>query len=111
MLTQEVSEIDRLLIISELEQVIQSLLIDDTVNVEFEIEDNGNEKVITITTTSTLPGTERTEEAAPIEETEEESGGSSDNGNGGDSNDPEPQPEPEPQPGEVISEVPGVPFG
>jgi hypothetical protein len=54
LLTQEVSEIDRLLIISELEQVLQSLVTDQSINVEFDIEDNGNEKVLTITTTSTL---------------------------------------------------------
>jgi uncharacterized FlaG/YvyC family protein len=66
-------------IISELEQVIQSLVTDQTINIEFDIEDNGNEKVITITTTSTLPETEMAEEIAPEEEAEEESS----NGNGG----------------------------
>jgi hypothetical protein len=38
------------------------------INVEFDVEDNGNEKVITITTTSTL--TEMVEEE-PTEEVEE----------------------------------------
>ena len=37
MLTQEVSEVDRLLIISELEQVIQSLVTDQSINVEFDV--------------------------------------------------------------------------
>jgi hypothetical protein len=114
MLIQEVSEIDRLLIISELEQVIQSLVTDQSINVEFDVEDNGNEKVLTITTNITLPGI--VEEAAPEEE--EESG---DNGGGGGDEDPEPDPnppeEPEPvpeppvepePPGEII---PAPPFG
>ena len=65
MLTQ-VSEVDRLLIISKLEQVIQSLVTNQSINVEFDVEDNGNEKVLTITTTSTL--TEMAEEVAPVEE-------------------------------------------
>ena len=55
--------VDRLLIISKLEQVIQSLVTDQSINVEFDVKDNGNEKVLTITTTSTL--TEMAEEVAP----------------------------------------------
>jgi hypothetical protein len=77
MLTQEVSEVDRLLIISELEQVIQSLVTDQTINVEFDVEDNGNEKVITITTTSTLTGI--TEEEAVPEEEEDSNDNGDDN--------------------------------
>jgi hypothetical protein len=110
MLTQEVSEVDRLLIISELKHAIQSLVTDQSINVEFDVEDNGNEKVLTITTTSTLPETEMVEEE-PTEEVQEEEK-SEDNGGGGGS-DPEPVPEPEPPvepepPGEII---PAPPFG
>jgi hypothetical protein len=67
MLTQEISEVDRLLIISELEQVIQSLVTDQSINVEFDVEDNGNVKVLTITTTSPLTEI-AAEEAVPEEE-------------------------------------------
>jgi hypothetical protein len=72
LLTQEVEGTDRIMIISELEQVLQSLLTDtqtQSVNVELDTEENGNEKVQTITTTSTL--TEMVEEE-PTEEVEED---------------------------------------
>jgi hypothetical protein len=43
LLTEEVSDVDRSLLISELEQAIQSFLTDN-VNVEFDTRDDGNEK-------------------------------------------------------------------
>lgn len=52
LLTQEVSGLDRLLLIDQLEQILQSLLTGtDTVNVEYDTEENG-ERTLTITTTS-----------------------------------------------------------
>jgi hypothetical protein len=52
LLTQEVTGTDRLLLITELEQVLQSLLADtQSVNIEFDTEENG-ERTLTITTTS-----------------------------------------------------------
>ena len=114
MLTQEVSEVDRLLIISKLDQVIQSLVINQSINVEFDVEDNGNEKVLTITTNSHTTWNCRRSNSRR----EEESGN---NGGGGGDEDPEPDPnppeEPEPvpeppvepePPGEII---PAPPFG
>jgi hypothetical protein len=71
-----------------LEQTLQSLVTDYSVNVEFDTEEDGNEKVLTITTTSTLPGIVEEE---PIEEAEEEES-SNDNGGGGSEN-PEPEPD------------------
>lgn len=47
-LTQEVEGTDRIMIISELEQVLQSLLTDtqtQSINVELDTENDGNEKV------------------------------------------------------------------
>jgi hypothetical protein len=67
LMTEEVSDVDRLLLISELEQAIQSFLTDNVI-VEFDTRDDGNEKVLTITTTSapTEAGiTEEPEEPGP----------------------------------------------
>jgi hypothetical protein len=98
LLTEEVSGVDRSLLISDLEQAIQSFLT-DTVNVEFDTQEVGNEKVLTITTTSTPTETGITEEQ-PLEE--DSSGDNGDNGN----DDPPEEPEP---PDEII---PGPsPFG
>ena len=55
-MTEELSDVDRSMLISELEQAIQSFLT-DTVNVEFGTRDDGNEKVLTITTASALAET------------------------------------------------------
>jgi hypothetical protein len=98
LLTEEVSGVDRSLLISDLEQAIQSFLT-DTVNVEFDTREVGNEKVLTITTTSAPTETGITEEQ-PLEE--DSSGNNGDNGN----DDPPEEPEP---PDEII---PGPsPFG
>ena len=61
LLTEEVSDIDRSLLISDLEQAIQSFLT-DKVNVEFDTREDGNEKILTITTTSAPTETGITEE-------------------------------------------------
>jgi hypothetical protein len=66
-MTEELSDVDRSVLISELEQAIQSFLT-DTANVEFDTRDDGNEKVLTITTTSALA---ETLEKQPEEDTED----------------------------------------
>ena len=73
LLTEEVSDVDRSLLISDLEQAIQ-IFLTDNVNVEFDTRDDGNEKVLTITTTSAPTETGITEE-----QSEEDTG--DDNGN------------------------------
>jgi UTP:GlnB (protein PII) uridylyltransferase len=101
LLTEEVSGVDRSLLISDLERAIQSFLT-DTVNVEFDTRDDGNEKVLTITTTSapTEPGS--TEEQPVEEDTSNDNGNDNGNGNG---NDGEPE-EPEPP-----TDIPALPIG
>jgi hypothetical protein len=91
-----------LMLISELEQVLQNLVMDtqSTINVEFETEDNG-ERTLTISTTSTL--TELVEEQ-PGEEEEENS--SNDNGDGNDNDNEDPEPDPNPPPEEPEPEPP-----
>ena len=69
LLTEEASGVNRSLLISDLEQAIQSFLT-DTVNVEFDTREDGNEKVLTITTTSAPTETGITEEQ-PVEDTED----------------------------------------
>lgn len=81
LLTEEASGIDRSLLISDLEQAIQSFLT-DTANVEFDTRDDGNEKVLTITTTSAPTETGITEEQPVDEDTSDDNG--DDNGNGND---------------------------
>ena len=66
-MTEELSDVDKLVLTSELEQVIQSFLT-DTVNVEFDTRDDGNEKVLTVTTVSALA---ETPEEQPEEDTED----------------------------------------
>ena len=85
---------------SELEQVLQSILTEtDTVNVEFVTENDGNQKVLTMTTTSTLTGLV---EEQPGEEEEEDSG----NNNGDDNEDPIPNPPEDPEPPPEYPEPP-----
>jgi biopolymer transport protein ExbD len=67
-MTEELSDVDRSVLISELEQAIQSFLT-DTVNVEFDTRDGGNERVITITTARALA---ETPEEQPGEDTDNE---------------------------------------
>jgi hypothetical protein len=55
LLTEETSDVDRSLLISDLEQAIQSFLT-QTVNVEFDTRDDGNKKELTITTTGPQTG-------------------------------------------------------
>jgi hypothetical protein len=50
-MTEQLSDADRSVLSSELEQAIQSFL-NDTVNIEFNTRDDGNEKVLEIITTS-----------------------------------------------------------
>jgi hypothetical protein len=69
LLSEEVSDVDRLLLISELESLLESLLANQF-EINIEIEDDGNQKVLTITTTSTMKGL--AEEGAPEEEEAEE---------------------------------------
>jgi hypothetical protein len=95
LLTEQVSGVDRSLLISDLEQAIQSFLT-DTINVEFDIREDGNEKVLTITTTS-----------APTEDSSDDNGddNSDDNGNGND------EPPEEPEEPEQPTDLPSVPIG
>ena len=91
LLTQEVSGLDRILLIDQLEQILQSLVTGQTINVEFDTEDNG-ERTLTITATSTLTGITEEDEQLEQEETEEE-----DNDNDYDNdNDPPEPPAPDP---------------
>jgi hypothetical protein len=113
LLTQEVEGTDRIMIIAELEQVLQNLITNtdtQSVYVELETEDDGNTKVLTVTTSASVESAPIEEEVAPEEEEEDNSDDSGDNGgdnSGGDNNDPAPPP-PEPEPPEVIiPEPPG----
>jgi hypothetical protein len=100
LLTEEASGVDRSLLISDLEQAIQSFLT-DTVNVEFDDRDDGNEKILTITTTSAPTETEITEEQPAEVDTSDDNG--DDNGNEG-------SPE-EPKELEPPTDIPTVPIG
>jgi hypothetical protein len=99
LLTEETSDVDSSLLISDLEQAIQSFLT-ETVNVEFDTGDDGNEKELTITTTSAPTGTGITEEQ-PVDEDNGDDNGD-DNGSGND----EPPEEPEP-----LTDLPALPIG
>ena len=100
LLTEEASGVDRSLLISDLEQAIQSFLT-DTVNVEFDNRGDGNEKILTITTTSAPTETGITEEQPAEEDTSDDNG--DDNGNQGSPEEPK---EPEPS-----TDIPTVPIG
>ncbi|MFZ0742331.1 MAG: hypothetical protein WAM54_12125 [Nitrososphaeraceae archaeon] len=102
LLTEEASGIDRSLLISDLEQAIQSFLT-DTANVEFDTRDDGNEKVLTITTTSAPTETGITEEQPVDEDTSDDNG--DDNGNG---NDELPE---ESEGSEPPTDIPALPIG
>jgi hypothetical protein len=107
LLTEEVSDVDRSLLISELEQAIQSFLTDN-VNVEFDTRDDGNEKVLTITTTSAPTETGITEEQSE-EDTGDDNGNDNDNDNdNGNGNGNDEQPE---EPEEPPTDFPTVPLG
>jgi hypothetical protein len=108
LLTEEASGVDRSLLISDLEQVIQSFLT-DTVNVEFDTREDGKEKVLTITTTSASTETGITEEQPVEEDTSDDNGDDNDNGNGdGDGNEEQPE---EPEGPEPPTDIPTVPIG
>ena len=102
LLTEEVSGIDRSLLISDLEQAIQSFLT-DTVNVEFDTQEDGNEKVLTITTTSAPTETGITEEQQVEEDSSDDNGDDNGNGNG--------EPPEEPEEPEQPTDLPSVPIG
>jgi hypothetical protein len=107
LLTEEVSDVDRSLLISELEQAIQSFLTDN-VNVEFDTREDGNEKVLTITTTSAPTETGITEEQSE-EDTGDDNGNDNDNDNdNGNGNGNDEQPE---EPEEPPTDFPTVPLG
>ena len=89
------------MLISDLEQAIQSFLTDN-VNVEFDTRDDGNEKVLTITTTNAPTETGITEEQSE-EDTGDDNGNDNDNGNGNDE-----QPE---EPEEPPTDFPTLPLG
>jgi hypothetical protein len=99
LLTEETSDVDRSLLISDLEQAIQSFLT-QTVNVEFDTRDDGNKKELTITTTGPQRGIGITEEQ-PVDEDNGDDNGD-DNGSGND----EPPEEPEP-----LKDFPALPIG
>jgi hypothetical protein len=88
-LIEEVSDVDRSLLLSELEQAIQSFLTDN-VNVEFDTRDDGNEKVLAITTTSAPTETGITEEQSE-EDTGDDNSNDNDNGNNDESEPEEPE--------------------
>ena len=100
LLTEETSGVDRSLLISDLEQAIQSFLT-DTVNVEFDTRNDGNEKELTITTTSPPSGTGVIEDQ-PVDEDNGDDNGDDDNGSGNG----EPPEEPEP-----LTDLPALPIG
>jgi hypothetical protein len=102
LLTEEVSGVDRSLLISDLEQAIQSFLT-DTVNVEFDTREDGNEKVLTIITTNAPTETGITEEQQVEEDSRDDNG--DDNGNGND------EPPEEPEEPEQPTDLPSVPIG
>lgn len=102
-MTEEVSDVDRSLLISDLEQAIQSFLTDN-VNVEFDTRDDGNEKVLTITTTSAPTETGITEEQSE-EDTGDDNGNGNDNDNGN-GNDEQPE-----EPEEPPTDFPTLPLG
>ena len=81
-MTEELSDVDRSVLISELEQAIQSFLT-DTVNVEFDTRDDGNEWVLTITTARALA---ETPEEQPGEDTDNEDQEGNDDDNDSSSN-------------------------
>jgi hypothetical protein len=81
-MTEELSDVDRSVLISELEQAIQSFLT-DTVNVEFDTRDDGNESVLTITTARALA---ETPEEQPGEDTDNEDQEGNDDDNDSSSN-------------------------
>jgi hypothetical protein len=89
LLIEEVSDVDRSLLLSELEQAIQSFLTDN-VNVEFDTRDDGNEKVLAITTTSAPTETGITEEQSE-EDTGDDNSNDNDNGNNDESEPEEPE--------------------
>ena len=99
LLTEETSGVDRSLLISDLEQAIQSFLT-DTVNVEFDTRNDGNEKELTITMTSPESGTGVTEEQPVDKDNGDDNGNDNGNGNG------EPPEEPEP-----LTDLPALPIG
>ena len=103
LLTEETSGVDRSLLISDLEQAIQSFLT-DTVNVEFDTRNDGNEKELTITTTSPPSGTGVTEEQPVDEDTGDDNGDDTgdDNGNGNGESPDEPEP---------LTDLPALPIG
>ena len=103
LLTEETSGVDRSLLISDLEQAIQSFLT-DTVNVEFDTRNDGNEKEITVTTTSGSSGTGVTEERPVDDDNGDESG--DDNGDDNGHGNGEPPEEPEP-----LTDLPALPIG
>jgi hypothetical protein len=105
LLTEEVSGVDRSLLISDLEQAIQSFLT-DTVNVEFDTLEDGNEKVLTITTTSVPTETGITEEQQVEEDSSDDNGDDNGNGNGNGNGNDEPPEEPE-----QSTDLPSVPIG
>ena len=99
LLTEETSGVDRSLLISDLEQAIQSFLT-DTVNVEFDTRNDGNEKELTITTTSPPSGTGATEEQPLDEDTGDDNGDDNGSGNGESPEEPEP-----------LTDLPALPIG
>jgi hypothetical protein len=99
LLTEETSGVDRSLVISDLEQAIQSFLT-DTVNVEFDTRNDGNEKELTITTTSPPSGTGITEEQPMDEDNGDDNGDDNGNGNGESPEEPEP-----------LTDLPALPIG
>lgn len=103
-MTEELSDVDRSVLISELEEAIQSFLT-DTVNVEFDTRDDGNERVLTITTTSAPTEPKITEEQPVEEDTSDDNG--DDNGNG-DGNDEETEETEETEP---PTDIPALPIG
>ena len=84
-MTEELSDVDRSVLTSELEQAIQSFLT-DTVNVEFDTRDDGNEKVLTITTASALAETLEEQPEEDTEDNDNEDQEDNDDGNEGSSN-------------------------
>jgi hypothetical protein len=102
LLTEETSGVDRSLLISDLEQAIQSFLT-DTVTVEFETRNDGDEKILTIITTSAPTETGITEEQPVGEDTSDDNG--DDNGNGND------EPPEEPEEPEPLTDLPALPIG
>jgi hypothetical protein len=105
LLTEETSGVDRSLLISDLEQAIQSFLT-DTVTLEFETRNDGDEKILTITTTSAPTETGITEEQPVDGDTSDDNGDDNGDENGDENGNGNDEPPEEPEDPEPLTDLP-----